>query len=79
MIYDFKCDCGNTDVAIASIEDGPPKDFKCTECGELMYQQFSGSIHIPDWMKATEEGDHFTSLNEKMRKSRPSGRGKVYY
>lgn len=82
MIYEFRCrneKCKNEEVFIAPISEGPPSEVICKKCGDKMSQIFGSSIQIPDYMRATAEGDQFTSIKHRMQKSRPSGRDRIYY
>lgn len=41
-IYEFKChECGHMDSTFAMMKDGPPKEFKCTECDSIMHQNWA--------------------------------------
>ncbi len=65
--YEFKCDeCNRTEEVVASIKDGPPKGFVCSNCGQAMYQIFCASFILKgSWpgkdIKAGYQSDSRTS------------------
>ena len=85
MVYDFRClneDCEkyNEEVSFtAPIAEGPPKEPKCECCNNTLGRIFSGSVHIPEHLRAVQTGADFDLWKNKMKKSRPSGRSRVLY
>lgn len=52
-------ECKNKDTLVQSMQDDLPEEFICNECGKPMKRDILGenkttSIHIPDHMTATE-------------------------
>lgn len=86
MIYSYKCDsCGSETAIMQSINDPTPKSVKCKECGNKAHRDWStAKIHIPEDFKAVSKDNednyaNLDNLKSKFKKSRPSGRDKIYY
>jgi len=80
MTYTFKCDNGHLKDVEAPITEGPPKKVICEVCHKEMHRVWGASIRIPEYMKATSEGDLHTTISERMKHpARPTGKNKIYY
>jgi len=74
MYYEVYCDCGEEDIIIAPINDGPGEP-KCPKCGKIMKQDFNKiTIRIPEHMRAGSDAISPTEIETKMNRSRPSGK-----
>lgn len=76
MTSDYSCpNCGETIEVKFSIKDGPPKQVLCNKCNHSMERIWAANIQVPEWF-----GDDTTStISERMKHSRPTGRGKLIY
>lgn len=87
MFYPYKCEkCGAETIIMQNMKDVTPKKVICEKCGNNAYRDWSGiRIHIPEDFKATSDitgGDSYansSNLKERFKKSRPSGKEKIYY
>ena len=81
MTYAFKCSkCGAHKDVEAAMQDGPPNEVTC-DCGEKMDRIWGdNSNHIPEYMKATAEGNAHTEMVYRMKHAaRPTGRQKAIW
>ncbi len=79
MFYEMRCDCGEEEIVVANINDGPGEIF-CKKCGKKMHQDFSKrAIKIPEYMKAGSEEVSPTEIGNRMNRSRPSGKRRSAY
>lgn len=78
MIFRFVCDsCGKTeDIWKQSWEDIPGAPV--CECGEQMRRDWRAKIHLPN-RERDDDGGFFDHMKYKLKTTRPSGRGKIYY
>lgn len=76
MTSDYSCPkCNKVFEIKYSIKDGPPSEVLCPECKHVMERIWAANIQVPEWF-----GDEFTSVvSERMKHSRPTGRGKLIY
>lgn len=85
MKYDFICDsedgCDEIKVKNRSILEGPPKKVMCSKCGKQMRYDITGgkSIQIKEHMKAGNDEISPTEIGNRMNRSRPSGKRKVFF
>lgn len=77
MKYYFECKCGNKEII--NFPMGKVGKVNCNKCGKEMYQNYSSSIIIPDYMKAGEEEDTTEWVKNRLASTRFSGKDKILY
>lgn len=76
MTSDYFCpNCNNSVEVKFSIKDGPPEQVFCDKCHHEMERVWAANILVPEWFG----DDTTTTISEKMKHSRPTGRGKLIY